>query len=57
MDGKMIRDQVGLLTLADHEDGTPFTVAVIDQKEGTARSEHPSATQAINNVARAWTKK
>jgi len=30
MDGKMIRDQVGLLILADHEDGTPYTVAVID---------------------------
>ena len=47
--GKMIRDQVGLLTLADHEDRTLFTVAVIDQKEGTARSEHPSATQAIRD--------
>ena len=49
MDGKMIRNQVGLLTLADHEDGTPYTVAVIDQKEGTARSEQPSATEAILN--------
>ncbi|MCS6245792.1 MAG: ISAs1 family transposase [Opitutus sp.] len=49
MDGKMIRDQVGLLTLADHEDGTPFTVVVIDQKEGPSRSEQPSATQAIIN--------
>jgi hypothetical protein len=25
MNRKMIRDQVGLLTLADHEDGTPYT--------------------------------
>ena len=45
----MIRDQVGLLILADHEDGTPYTVAVIDQKEVTARSEQLSATQATLN--------
>lgn len=45
----MIRNQVGLQALADHEDGTPYTVAVIDQKVGTARSEQPSATQALLN--------
>jgi hypothetical protein len=39
LDGKMIRDQIGLLTLAQHEDGAPVAVAVYDQKEGTERCE------------------
>jgi hypothetical protein len=33
LDGKMIRDHIGLLTLAQHEDGAPQSVAVYDQKE------------------------
>jgi hypothetical protein len=33
LDGKMIRDHIGLLTLAQHEDGAPQAVAVYDQKE------------------------
>ena len=33
LDGKMIRDHIGLLTLAQHEDGAPVAVAVYDQKE------------------------
>ena len=36
MDGKMIRGHIGLLTLAQHEDGAPQAMAVYDQKEGTA---------------------
>ena len=43
LDGKMIRDQIGLLTLAQHEDGAPQAVAVYDQKEGTARCEQSAA--------------
>jgi hypothetical protein len=46
MDGKMIRDHIGLLTLADHDDGSPQSVAVYDQKEGTERCEL-SAAQAL----------
>ncbi len=39
MDGKMIRDHIGLLTLAQHEDGAPQAIAIYDQKEGTERCE------------------
>lgn len=46
LDGKMIRDHIGLLTLAQHEDGAPQAVAVYDQKEGTERCEL-SAAQAL----------
>ena len=46
LDGKMIRDHIGLLTLAQHEDGAPQAVAVYDQKEGTQRCEL-SAAQAL----------
>lgn len=44
LDGKMIRDQIGLLTLAQHEDGAPVAVAVYDQKEGTQRCELSAAS-------------
>ena len=37
MDGKMVRDPIGLLALAQHEDGAPQAVAVHDPKEGTPR--------------------
>jgi hypothetical protein len=47
MDGKMIRDHIGLLTLAQHEDGAPQAVAVYDQKEGTPRCEQSAATQLL----------
>jgi hypothetical protein len=43
LDGKMIRDHIGLLSLAQHADGAPQAVAVYDQKEGTARCEHTAA--------------
>src|SRR5690606_19058383 len=32
LDGKMIRDAIGLLTLAQHDDGAPRAVASYDQK-------------------------
>jgi hypothetical protein len=47
LDGKMIRDHIGLLSLAEHEDGAPYAAAVIDQKEGTARAELPMAAGLI----------
>jgi hypothetical protein len=47
MDGKLIRDQIGLLTLAQHEDGAPQAVAICDQKEGTPRCEQVVGTQVL----------
>jgi transposase len=43
LDGKMIRDHIGPLTLAHHEDGAPQSVAVYDQKENTPRCEQTAA--------------
>jgi len=50
LDGKMIRDHLGLLTLAQHEDGAPQAVALYDQKEGTPRCE-----QTVEVVPESWT--
>jgi len=50
MDGKMIRDHIGLLTLAQHEDGAPQAVAVYDQKEGTERCEQTAALALLQSV-------
>lgn len=50
MDGKMIRDHIGLLTLAQHEDGAPQAVAVYDQKEGTDRCEQTAALALLENM-------
>ena len=46
LDGKMIRDHIGLLTLAEHENGAPQALAVHDQKEGAKRCEL-SAAEAL----------
>ena len=50
MDGKMIRDHIGLLTLAQHEDGAPHALAVYDQKEGTERCELNAATALLEQL-------
>ena len=50
LDGKMIRDHIGLLTLAQHEDGAPQARAVYDQKEGTARCEQTAATALLESL-------
>lgn len=50
LDGKMIRDQIGLLTLAQHEDGAPVAVAVYDQKEGTERCELSAASALLKEL-------
>jgi DDE family transposase len=50
LDGKMIRDHIGLLTLAQHEDGAPVAVAVYDQKEGTERCELSAATALLEKL-------
>ncbi|MCI0353402.1 MAG: ISAs1 family transposase [Acidobacteriales bacterium] len=53
LDGKMIRDHIGLLTLAQHEDGAPQAVALYDQKEGTARCEQTAAATLLETLP-AW---
>jgi hypothetical protein len=50
MDGKMIRDHIGLLTLAQHEDGAPQAVAIYDQKEGTPRCEQSAAASLLEKL-------
>ena len=50
LDGKMIRDHIGLLTLAQHEDGAPLAVAVYDQKEGTERCELSAASALLQEL-------
>lgn len=50
LDGKMIRDHIGLLSLARHEDGAPQAVAVYDQKENTPRCEQSAAVGLIESL-------
>lgn len=50
LDGKMIRNHIGLLTLVQHEDGAPQAVAIYDQKEGTQRCEQTAATQLLEKL-------
>jgi hypothetical protein len=49
LDGKMIRDLIGTVTLADSESGSPVAVAIMDQKEGTERSEQSAARALIES--------
>jgi len=50
LDGKMIRDHIGLLTLAQHEDGAPQALAVYDQKENTPRCEQTAAAALLDQL-------
>jgi hypothetical protein len=50
MDGKMIRSHIGLLTLAQHDDGAPQAMAIYDQKEGTERCEQTAAAQLLKTL-------
>src|SRR6266536_348081 len=50
MDGKMIRDHIGLLTLAQHEDGAPQAIGIYDQKEGTERCEQSAAAAVLEKM-------
>jgi len=50
MDGKMIRDHIGLLTLAQQEDGAPQAIAIYDQKEGTPRCELSAASALLEQL-------
>ena len=50
MDGKMIREHIGTLTLASHEDKAPRASAVYDQKEGTQRCELKAAQSLVKTL-------
>lgn len=50
LDGKMVRDVVGLVTLAGHEDGGPQAVATYDQKEGAGRCELKAAQELLESI-------
>ena len=54
LDGKMIRDHIGLLSLAQPEDGAPQGVALYDQKEGTKRCEQTAAVSGAQEVVSFW---
>jgi len=47
LDGKMIRDIVGTVSLVDAEDGSPVAITIMDQKENTERCELKSAQKLI----------
>ena len=47
LDGKMIRDLIGTVTLADAQNGSPVALAMMDQKEGTQRCEQTAAKALI----------
>lgn len=50
LDGKTIRNHIGLLTLAQHDDGAPVALAVYDQKEGTDRCELSAASALLQQL-------
>jgi hypothetical protein len=47
LEGKMIRDIIGTVSLVDVEDGSPVAVGVMDQKEATQRCELKVAQQLL----------
>jgi hypothetical protein len=50
LDGKMIREIIGTVSLVEVEDGSPVAVAVMDQKEKTERCELKVAQQLLATV-------
>ena len=46
----MIRELIGTVTLADAQSGSPVAVAIMDQKEGTERSEQSAARALIESL-------
>ena len=47
LDGKMIRNIIGMVSLVEVEDGSPVALAVMDQKEATGRCELKVAQQLL----------
>lgn len=50
LDGKMIHDLIGTVSLVDVEDGSPVAVAVMDQKEATTRCEMKVAQDLLRSL-------
>jgi len=50
LDGKMIRDLIGTVTLAEAQEGSPVALAIMDQKEGTKRCEQTAARALIDSL-------
>lgn len=51
LDGKMIREIIGMVSLVEVEDGSPVAMAVMDQKEATERCELKVGQQLIASVS------
>ena len=47
LDGKMIRDVIGTVTLANVEDGSPRAMTIMDQKQDTDRCELKAAQELL----------
>lgn len=47
MDGKMIRDTIGVLSLVDHDTGAPVAMAPINQKQGGGASCEMKAAERL----------
>jgi hypothetical protein len=41
---------IGTVTLAEHEDGSPVAIAIMDQKEGTQRYEQSAAVLLLESL-------
>ena len=50
LDGKFIRDAVGVLSLVEADTGAPVALAIVDQKQNTARSEQARAGEVLAAV-------
>jgi hypothetical protein len=50
LDGKMIRDIIGTVSLVDVEDGSPVAVAIMEQKENTKRCEMKVAQDLLKSL-------
>jgi len=51
LDGKFIRDAVGVLSLVEADTGAPIALAIVDQKENTPRSEQARAGEVLAAVS------
>lgn len=50
LDGKMIRDIIGTVSLVEVEDGSPVSMAIMDQKEGGENCEQRVAAHLLNQI-------
>lgn len=50
LDGKMIREHLGVLSLVEHEDGSPQAMVLYDQKEATTRCEQTAAVTLLSGL-------